>query len=138
MSEAKDEVLLIRDLQRIARARFRDAEILVRGRRFDGAFYLCGYAVEIGLKARICRTLKWTGFPNSNTTFRDYASFRTHKLDVLLHLSGREETIKQRHMAAWSTVNMWDPEARYLPIGGRSEVDATAMLRSTRELLSAL
>jgi hypothetical protein len=59
-------------------------------------------------------------------------------LDILLRLSGREETIKKRHMGAWSTVAMWDPEARYLPIGSRSETDATAMLRSAQEVLSAL
>jgi HEPN domain-containing protein len=131
-------VLPIRELRRIARARLKDAELLARGRRFDGSVYLCGYAVEIGLKARICRTLKWSGFPSSPSDFQGLTSFRTHNLDVLLHLSGREETIKKRHMSAWSTFAMWDPEARYLPIGSRSETEATAMLRSAQEVLSAL
>jgi hypothetical protein len=54
-----------KDLKSIARARFRDAQVLLRARRFEGAFYLCGYAVELALKARICRTLKWAGFPDS-------------------------------------------------------------------------
>ena len=107
-----------------------DAELLARGRRFDGSVYLCGYAVEVGLKARIC--------PSSPSDFQGLTSFRTHNLDVLLHLSGREETIKKRHMSAWSTFAMWDPEARYLPIGSRSEAEATAMLRSAQEVLSAL
>jgi hypothetical protein len=100
--------------------------------------YLCGYAVEIGLKARICRTLKWTAFPSSNTEFQGYGSFRTHDLDVLLRLSGRESSIKTKHLTAWSAVAMWDPEARYLPIGSASAADANAMLRSAREVLSAL
>ncbi len=89
-------MLAIRDLQKIARARLRDAEVLLRARRFDGSIYVCGYAVEIGLKARICRTLRWAGFPDSKTEFQGYASFRTHDLDVLLHLSGRESMIKTR------------------------------------------
>lgn len=44
------------DLKATARARLRDAQVLLRGKRLDGAVYLCGYAVEIALKARICRT----------------------------------------------------------------------------------
>ena len=47
------------DLRSIARARLRDAQILLQAKRFDGAFYLCGHAVEVALKARICRTLEW-------------------------------------------------------------------------------
>jgi len=131
-------VLPIRDLQRIARARLRDAEVLLRARRFDGSVYVCGYAVEIRLKTRICSTLRWAGFPDSNTEFRGYASFRTHNLDVLLHLSGRESIIKTMHLTAWSVVAMWDPETRYLPIGSASAADAKAMLHSAREVLEAL
>jgi len=52
-----------RDLRAIARARLRDAQVLLTGKRFDGAFYLAGYAVELALKARVCRTLKWPDFP---------------------------------------------------------------------------
>lgn len=46
------------ELKKIAAARLRDAEILYQGKRYDGAFYLCGYAVELTLKAKICKTLK--------------------------------------------------------------------------------
>jgi HEPN domain-containing protein len=115
----------------------RDAETLARYRRFDGAVYLCGYAVEIALKARICRTLKWDGFPSSNAEFQGYATFRTHNLDVLLHLSGRERRIKKLE-PKWSAFAMWDPEARYLPIGTASETGAAAMLRSARDIMRAL
>jgi HEPN domain-containing protein len=40
------------DLVRRARAHLRDAEILVSEQRYAGAVYLCGYAVEIAMKAR--------------------------------------------------------------------------------------
>jgi HEPN domain-containing protein len=53
------------ELRRIAWGRLRDAELLLNGGRYDGAAYLCGYAVELTLKARICRTLKWAGFPST-------------------------------------------------------------------------
>jgi HEPN domain-containing protein len=44
------------DLRAIARALLRDAEALLAAKRYDGAFHICGYAVELALKARICRT----------------------------------------------------------------------------------
>jgi HEPN domain-containing protein len=131
-------MLPIRDLRRIARARLRDAEVLLRSRRFDGSVYVCGYAVEIGLKARICRALSWKGFPDSSKDFQGYTSFRTHNLDVLLHLSGREEMIKNRYFTEWSVVAKWEPESRYGPIGKASAADANDMLRSAREVLGAL
>lgn len=62
-----------KDLKAIARARLRDAHLLLRAKRFDGAFYLCGYAVELALKARICRTLKWAGFPGERIGDQRYA-----------------------------------------------------------------
>lgn len=126
------------EIRKIAKARLKDAEALVASRRYDGAIYLCGYAVELGLKARICRTLKWPGFPSTNREFNDYRSFKTHNLDVLLHLTGREDKIKSELFAEWSAVSVWDPECRYNPIGGTSSADAHAMLSSASTLLAKL
>ena len=81
------------DLKAMARVRMKDAELLLRGRRFDGAAYLCGYALEMTLKARICKTLQWTHFKvNGN----DYKFLKTHDLDFLLDFSGRSRTIRGR------------------------------------------
>src|SRR5437660_12799334 len=44
-------MIITKDLRAIARARLRDAQALLRAKRFDGAFYLCGYAVELALKS---------------------------------------------------------------------------------------
>jgi hypothetical protein len=92
------------DLRKIARARLKDAEILYAGKRYDGAIYLCGYAIELALKARICQTLKWAGFPSTNKEFEGYQSFKIHRLDVLLRLSGQDIKVKTKHFADWSTV----------------------------------
>jgi HEPN domain-containing protein len=89
-----------RNVTEIARARLEDANILLTSRRYDGAIYLCGYAVELALKAKICQTLNWPGYPSTAGEFRDYQSFRTHDLDVLLHLTGREEFIKTSRRAS--------------------------------------
>ncbi|MBI4489986.1 MAG: HEPN domain-containing protein [Deltaproteobacteria bacterium] len=127
-----------RELKQIARARLKDAEVLFGARRYDGASYLCGYAVEIALKAKICETLKWKGFPSTNKEFENYHSFKTHSLDVLLTLSGVEEKIKKRYLAEWSVVAEWDPEARYKPVGNVGEVDSRVMIESTKTLMRAL
>ena len=49
-------MILVAELDSIARARIEDAKALLTAGRFDGATYLCGYAVELALKSRICRT----------------------------------------------------------------------------------
>ena len=82
-------MIVVSDLRKIARAPLEDAAVLCKARRYDGAVYVCGYAVETALKARICRTLKWNAYPFSASEFQKYQSFRTHDLDVLLRLSGR-------------------------------------------------
>lgn len=126
------------DLTKIAQARVKDGEILLSSRRYDGAIYLCGYAVEIALKERICRTLGWPGYPSTTREFANYQSFRTHNLDVLLSLSGSEQKIKAKYLAEWSVVAEWDPEIRYKPIGSANKQEAELMIESSKKLLSAL
>lgn len=127
-----------KEILKIARARLKDAQVLVTARRYDGAIYLCGYAVELGLKARICRTLKWQGYPSTSGEFRGYQSFRTHDLDVLLHLTGREQHIKTNFLTEWSAVAQWNPEARYQPIGNTTNSDAQLMISAAATLLKQL
>ena len=123
------------DLRVIAQARLQDAHILFACARYDGAGYICGYAVELTLKARICDTLNWPGFPQTAREFAGYTSFKTHNLNVLLSLSGREQIIKQSHLVDWSFVRQWNPEDRYRVAGGISAQDAQQFLASTTALL---
>ena len=127
-----------KDMKDLAKARHKDARVLLRGKRYEGAIYLCGYAVELALKARICRTLKWLGYPATGREFDDYRSFKTHDLDVLLHLSGIEDKVKTTLFAEWSAVAQWSPESRYTPIGKATPADAVLMVASTRTLLGKL
>jgi HEPN domain-containing protein len=127
-----------KEIKKIARARLEEAEVLAASRRYEGAIYLCGYAVELGLKARICKTLKWSGYPSSNNEFNKYRSFKTHDLDVLLHLTGIEDRVKSLLFVEWSAVTEWDPESRYNPIGNVSSHDAQLMISSAKALLAKL
>jgi HEPN domain-containing protein len=122
-------------LRRIAKARLLDAEVLFEGRRYHGALYVCGYAVELALKARICRTLDWREY----LTSKDYQSFRTHDLMVLLSLTGEGERIRGgRHMFAWSEVMRWTPEIRYDPVGSVTRQRARRMIENSRAIVEAL
>jgi len=127
-----------RDLRAIARARLRDAQVLLKSKRFDGAFYLSGYAVELALKARICRTLKWPDFPASGREFERFRSLRTHDLEVLLKFSGAEERVNAKAMNEWSEVVKWSPEKRYQRIGLTTPLDAAEMVKCVERLLEVL
>lgn len=126
------------DIQLIAQARLKDAEVLFEAKRYEGAVYLCGYVVELGLKYKICKTLNWDGYPLTRKQFQNYSSFKTHKLNVLLRLSGAEENIKSKFLAEWSVVSEWDPEDRYQPIGNIKEEDAKLMLESVTTISGEL
>lgn len=124
------------DIKKIAISKLKDAEVLFKNKRYDGAVYICGYAIELSLKHQICKRLKWIQYPPTNR--EDYKSFKTHKLDILASLCGKEDTIKKNHFNAWNTVIKWDPEARYNPVGKISQTNAKNMIHSIKILLKLL
>lgn len=131
-------VITVAELDRIADARLEDGKALLSSGRYDGAAYVCGYAVEIALKARICRTLNWLDFPRTTGEFHNYKSFQTHALEVLLRLSGQEKRIKSEHFDLWNAVALWNPESRYSVIGTIQKADAESMISAAEQLLKAL
>ena len=126
------------ELKKLAHARLKDSKILCSEERYGGAVYICGYVIELGLKLRICKTLKWVGYPSTNREFNDFKSFKTHNLDVLLALSGIEKEVKKQYLTEWSSTAIWDPESRYNPIGTMSKREAELMLNSAEKLLKIL
>ena len=126
------------DLKSVSRGRLKDAQVLQKAGRFDGAIYMCGYAVEIALKARACRTLKWAGFPETNAEFAALQSFKTHNLEVLLRLSGTERKIRSKFLAEWSIVLGWNPETRYRKMGTATKQDALDMIAAVTNIVGAL
>ena len=131
-------MITIQELKKIASARIKDAEILYKANRFDGAFYLCGYSVELSLKIRICKSLKWNDFPFTKKEFEGLQSFKTHSLDLLLRLSGQEFKVKINHLADWSIVVKWDSEKRYSVIGAINKIEAFDMIESSKVIIKAL
>lgn len=107
-------MITIEELQTLSEQRFEDAVLLYKEGRMDWAAYTSGYAIELTLKKKICETLRWKGYPSTKNEFENLKSFKTHNLDMLLHLSGIENEIKEgAAFTEWSIVRSWDPEMRY-------------------------
>lgn len=122
-------------LNELAYERFADAKVLQTGDRLEGAVYICGYAVEMKLKYRICKTLDWDDYPSDGKERN--RSFKTHKLEDLLHFSGAKKQIKARFIAEWSIVVKWDPEIRYSSEKQTREA-VRNMIKATETLLNNL
>lgn len=125
------------DLRKLARTRVKDALVLYKNKRLDGAAYLCGYAIEYALKARICTAIGWSDYPPNGKG--DYRSFTSHDLDHLLRLCGRERVVKTGHLAVWSKVKkLWNPEMRYNPVGKLQPQDVKDVIECVQLLLKIL
>lgn len=131
-------MLQVAELQDISQDRLADAQVLLNAQRFDGAVYLCGYSVELALKARICTTLSWSGFPETNSEFQGIQSLKTHDLEVLLRFSGVEGPLKAKHLAEWSVILNWDPSKRYTRSGKSTVQEANDMIAAATTLVGAL
>jgi HEPN domain-containing protein len=133
-------MLSVKEIQKISKTRLRDAKILFGKRRYDGAIYICGYAVELALKARICKTLKWPSFPQKKNEFTTYhSSFKIHDLNNLLILSGVESKVKSRHLADWSYIqDNWNEDMRYAPIGTATKISAKSFIESVEKVLKTI
>ena len=79
------------DFQQLAEERLLEAKALLDLRKWDGAYYLAGYAVELALKACIIKTLMPTdAFPDKEFSRNCY----THSIDKLLGLARQEDAWK--------------------------------------------
>jgi len=122
------------DLKALAEIRLKEARTLHRNKLYDGSAYLCGYVVELALKARICKHLNIPEYPDSG----DFKLiFSSHDFDRLLLLSGLQKDINianitnKKLYTNWLLLTQWKPEQRYQPIGSYSQA-------KSRELIQAL
>lgn len=101
-------------------------------KKYDGAFYLAGYSVELSFKAIICEKL---GIPNlfdtedmstnnTNAVSEIRKVFKTHNLYYLLMIGGFKiqfDTEKAENKAFFDVssllFNHWNETCRYKPCG---------------------
>ena len=102
-------------LQDIARIRLKEAKILLDNGCYDGAYYLCGYVVECGLKACIAKKTNKYDFPDKKTVLDSY----THDFKKLVQVAGLQSNLlveinnDPAFATNWTIVIQWSEESRY-------------------------
>jgi HEPN domain-containing protein len=125
------------DLVLMAEAKAEDALLLLQHDRYSSAYYLAGYAVEIGLKAIIAREFKSDTLPDKAFVNRVYI----HRLLELVRYAGLEPDLRRRQqqdaqfLARWTVVEAWSEDARYATI---ARDDATAMVDAVSNAQSGI
>jgi HEPN domain len=127
-----------KELKDLALLRLREAEALFAACLYDGSAYLCGYVVELALKARICRLLDVEEYPDHGKLRQAYA---VHDLEQLLFLSalrGKLDPANKPLFDNWSIAVPWKPERRYDAAGSVSRQDAEEILNAVRDSTSGI
>lgn len=103
------------DLEALVDIRVNEAKLLLDNRRFEGAYYLLGYALECAIKACIAKQVKEHDFPDKQLANASY----THKLSDLLGVAGLKQKLQEKEEADedfrlnWAVVKEWSEDARY-------------------------
>lgn len=103
------------DLQANAQRKLDDAIILLQTKSFSNAYYLAGYAVELGLKACIAAQIAADTIPSKDILKK----VLDHDFRVLMGLAGLATALKNQQDsdpdfgANWAIVAEWSPDARY-------------------------
>jgi len=103
------------DLEKLATARLADAILLLNSGGSSSAYYLAGYAVELGLKARIATLFRPNEIPDKAFVTAIY----THRFANLVSTAGllpefnREVGADPTFAANWAIANQWSEESRY-------------------------
>lgn len=123
------------DFRDLALIRLKEAKILLDNKGWEGAYYLCGYAVECGLKACIAKKTKEHDFPPPRATIEKYY---THDLDSLMKATGQDVQLKM-DMAKdkdlelnWNLVVNWKEISRYEKHSDKEASDLYSAIADSR------
>jgi hypothetical protein len=110
------------DLRRLTEERIKDAASLIKGHRWEFAYYAAGYAVECALKSCLLARMVNTGWIFDEET-KKIEDCRTHDFSKLIGIAGLRdelnETLKQsaagggEFASNWNTVSSWKVTSRY-------------------------
>ena len=104
------------EFQELAKVRLDEAKALLDQKRFDGAYYLAGYAVECGLKACVAKLTNQDDFPRDRKFVEKCYS---HDFMDLLKASGllpdwEKDTKADAALTSnWGIVEAWNESVRY-------------------------
>jgi HEPN domain-containing protein len=100
-------------LRQLAEDRILDAELLLAGGRWAGAYYMAGYAVECGLKACIMAHVEANGAIFQDKKFSEKCW--THDFEDLIDLANLEQILDADTAANanWIKAYDWNEASRY-------------------------
>src|SRR6266496_966818 len=119
------------DLEALATVRLEDSLLLLQAGKSSSAYDLAGYAVELGLKARISTAFQ----PNAISDKAFVAAIYTHNLESLLSVAGLSRAFASDSAAdpqlagAWGIVSKWTEGSRYQlwdPVSAATLIEAIA------------
>jgi HEPN domain-containing protein len=104
-----------KDIETLADIRLGDATHLYQASRYSAAYYLAGYAVELGIKACIATHFQARTIPDKTFVNEIYS----HRLNELLGHAGLQQHL-QKDMANdallslnWGVASKWKETSRY-------------------------
>ena len=103
------------DFQQLADIRIEEAAALLAAQKWDGAYYLAGYAVECALKACIAKLTSEFDFPDKRFAEKCF----THDLERLLDCADPDDQLKTDmktdpiRLRHWKTTILWEEASRY-------------------------
>jgi hypothetical protein len=117
------------DLRQMAEERIKDARALIRGKRWEFAYYAAGYSIECALKSCLLARMIHTAWVFEEKW--DARKCLTHNFNDLIGLAGLDNELIARQAASrasgdlfdsnWKTVVAWTVTSRYAP---RTEAEA--------------
>jgi HEPN domain-containing protein len=120
-----------KQFQNLAKARLKDAKALLGRKRWSGAYYLCGYAIECALKACLLRHLGESEAVYGDPSYlKRLADCWTHDLVKLVNLAGLDSEFGIARGANpsldtfWGVTKDWKETSRY---EDKTEVEAKAL-----------
>jgi hypothetical protein len=107
------------DLRRMAEERIKDARALIRGKRWEFAYYVAGYSIECALKSCVLARMIYTAksFEEKPPNYREHNFGKlvehaglTDELNARLKLSAASGDVFRSN---WATVIQWKETSRY-------------------------
>ena len=104
------------DFQKLSDVRIQEAKLLLENSRYEGAYYLAGYAVEFALKACIAKLTQQYEFPPNR---KEIDRLYSHDLSTLLEVAQLKTTLESEISSShelhdnWKVVKQWSEQSRY-------------------------
>jgi hypothetical protein len=116
-SNNKDEAVNRTELRQLAEDRILDAQALLAGGRWSGAYYLTGYAAECGLKSCVLAFVEATGEIFKDKKYSEKCW--THNCEELVKLADLNTVLSSDILSNsvlarnWFVLGRWNERARY-------------------------